>query len=638
MRRPLHRLGALLAPLLLLAACSDLPPPPVSGGRLIVIGFDGMDPGLVERWMDAGLLPEFDRLRREGHYQPLPTSNPPQSPVAWSSFATGHGAGEHGIFDFLRRDPATYQPDFSIARYTPPAHHLRLGGWALPLGEGTLENRRQGEPFWLKAEANGQRATVLRVPVTYPPDPVTRMLSGMGVPDLLGSQGTYTLYSTRRMAAAESGGRVVHMRMDTDGSVQTVLEGPMHPLKPEAPALSLPMSLSVRADGARIELAGETRELAVGAWSDWWPLRFDYDLGEIPGMARLHLAAGFPRPLLYVSPIQADPSVPALPLSSPPQYAASLAERIGRYHTLGMPEETWSFNQGHLDEAAWLDVIRTTLAEGEAMLYDALEANDTELVMEVFVQPDRVSHMFWRATDPQHPLYADASEAARGAIEWIYRESDRVLGEVRRRLRPEDRLVVLSDHGFSSFRRAVHLNRFLVERGFLALKDGERESAPLFASVDWSRSRAYALGLNGLFLNQAGREAQGIVTEAQRAAVLAELQAALAEFRDDDGTPIVRRSFLGAELYPGPMQADAPDLVIGYEHGYRASWQTSLGAVPTGFAEDNRQAWSGDHCIDPELVPGVLFTSFKPQAPVAGIAAMAEFLLEHTPKPAPVTP
>ncbi|MCB1589983.1 MAG: alkaline phosphatase family protein, partial [Xanthomonadales bacterium] len=260
---------------LLLSACGEAPPPVPAQSRLVVLGFDGMDPQLVERWMDEGLLPEFDRLRRDGHYQPLGTSNPPQSPVAWSSFATGLGPGGHGIHDFLRRDPATYQPDFSIARYTPPST-LDLFGWRLPFGEGTLENLRQGQSFWMAATEQGQRATVLRVPVTYPPEPIEHMLSGMGVPDLLGSQGTYTYYSTRPPPPPGSGSRVVQMRLTTDGRVQTQLDGPAHPLSTDATPLSLPLILQFDADGAQIELGGQTRRLAVGEWSDWWPLQFEH--------------------------------------------------------------------------------------------------------------------------------------------------------------------------------------------------------------------------------------------------------------------------------------------------------------------------------------------------------------------------
>ncbi|AKS41524.1 Type I phosphodiesterase / nucleotide pyrophosphatase superfamily [Wenzhouxiangella marina] len=598
---------------------------------MIVLGFDGMDPELVQRWMASGELPNFEALRREGYFQPLATSNPPQSPVAWSSFATGTGPGHHGIHDFLRRDPATYLPDFSVARFTPP-RSVGLGGWQLPIGAGTLENLRQGESFWSQAQDAGQRATVLRVPVTYPPEPVQRMLSGMGVPDLLGSQGTYTLYTTRRQATADSGGRIVHMPIDTNGQVETILEGPFHPLRSDGSALGLPMALQFSADSVEVTLADQRETLPLGEWSDWWPVRFDHGLGSIPGMVRLRLIAGLPRPQLYVSPIHADPVEPVLPLTSPADYAPQLAERIGRFHTLGMPEETWSLNQGHLDEQGFLDMIATTLAEGEAMLDDALEAYDSELVIKVFVQTDRVSHMFWRGLDPEHPLHAESSQLAREAIPWIYREADRILGEVRGRMGPEDRLVVLSDHGFAPFRRAAHLNRWLIENGWMMLKEGASESEPLFAQVDLGRTRAYALGLNGLYLNQQGREARGIVAADEREDLLDELSRGLATWRDEDGSPVVSNTFLGQEIYPGPFQDQAPDLVIGYASGYRASWQTTLGGAPLPLLENNLQPWSGDHCIDPALVPGVLFLSFPPDEPVEDIAALAHFLLKHTPE------
>ena len=628
--RSCWRFGVVLVGLSL-AACTSEPPAPAQA-RLIVLGFDGMDPALTERWMAEGALPEFSRLRTEGYYQRLATSNPPQSPVAWSSFATGKGAGEHGIYDFLRRDPKTYQPDFSIARYTPPDDLINFAGWRVPMGEGVLENQRRGEPFWMAAEKQGRRATVQRVPVTYPPDPVQHMLSGMGVPDLRGTQGTYTLFSTRRMAAAENGGRVERVEMDDAGRIETHLDGPAHPLKPEAPALSVALKIEAAKDSASVTLGEETRVLKVGEWSAWWTVEFDYGLGTLPGMVRMRLIEGFPRPLLYVSPVQADPLASVLPISASPDYASELAERIGRYHTLGMPEETWSLNQGHMDEQGYLDMVKTTLAEGEAMLYAALASNDSELVVKVFVQPDRISHMFWRGMDTQHPLYAESSPLAREAVAWIYRESDRVLGEVRKRMRPEDRLVVLSDHGFSSFRRAAHVNRWLVDQGYLSLKAGKRESEPLFADIDWSRSRAYALGLNGLYLNLAGREAQGIVTTAQSDALLDEIVDGLRGWRDHDDTAVIQHTYLGRDLYRGPMAKDAPDLVLGYAPGYRASWQTTLGAVPRDLLEDNRQPWSGDHCIDPNAVPGVLFTSFVPDQPVENIASMAHMLLKHLPK------
>ncbi len=505
---------------------------------------------------------------------------------------------------------------------------LPLFGYRIPLNEGVLRNRRQGTPFWLDAEHSGQRATVLRVPVTYPPDPVSHMISGMGVPDLLGTQGTYTLLATRPMPGAESGGRVLLAPVDEDGIVRSQLDGPAHPFDTEAPPLSLPMQLAASSDGAILILDDQAYPLKLGQWSNWIRVRYSMGIfGSVPGMLRAYLREGFPRPLLYISPLQADPLESALPISSPPQYAANLAARIGDFHTLGMPEETWALNQGHLEESAWLDMVRTTLAEGEAMLYDALDRQDSELVIEVFVQPDRVSHMFWRGLDESHPLHAASSDLARGAIPWIYAESDRVLGEVRKRLRPEDRLIVLSDHGFASFRRSVHLNRWLVDHGYLVMKAGADATQPLFAAVDWSQTRAYALGLNGVNINRQGREPEGIVNATDADALEQQLVTELGELRDPaNQQAMVRKVYRATSIYTDSHRKDSPDLIVGYEPGYRASWQTSLGATPTELVEDNLQNWSGDHCIDPDAVPGVLFTSFKPDGSAKGIADLGALI------------
>ena len=614
----------------LIAGCAKAPAP-AARSRLVVVGFDGMDPKLTERWMADGTLPHFAALAKSGSYQRLATTNPPQSPVAWASFATGDNPGEHGIFDFLRRDASNYAPEFSIADSLPPQHVLHLFGWELPMDSGSVRNRRDGVPFWLQAEQQGDRATVLRVPVTYPPDQITHMLSGMGVPDLLGTQGTYTIYATRPIPGADNGGRVELVQIDADGAIHTQLTGPGHPLRPAAPPLEVPLSLAPHGAAAQLTIDGKNIELTPGVWSPWLHLRFAFaGFAGVRGMVRAFLIEGFPRPLLYISPINIDPSDPVVPITAPPADAADLARTIGDYHTLGMPEETWAFNQGHMTEQGWLDMVKTTLAEGEAMLYGALDRNDSELVLEVFVQTDRVSHMFWRGIDPQHPLYAQTSELARGAIPWIYREADRVLGQVQARLRPDDRLIVLSDHGFASFRRAVHLNRWLAERGYLALRSGAGASAPLFAQVDWSRTRAYALGLNGIFVNLQGREAHGIVASADSAALKAEIAASLRELRDGD-TPVIDAVFDAATIYHGAHAGDAPDLVVGYAPGYRASWQTTLGAAPSELIVDNLQPWSGDHCIDPAAVPGILLTSFPLTQPVAGITDLATLIKSRLP-------
>lgn len=620
-------LGVLLIMLLgwwLWPKSDPAPGPRGSSHRVIVLGFDGMDPELLRAGIDAGKLPNFAALASAGSFHPLGTTDPPQSPVAWSSFATGLNPGEHGIFDFLHRDPSRYGIEFSIAEQLPP-ETLDLLGMKLPIADGLLVNRRQGEPFWNRAEAEGLRSSVYRVPVTYPVDSITHMLAGMGVPDLLGTQGTYTLIANHRVEAAESGGRVLMVKSNADGSIETQIEGP------ENPAGGGPMVVPVRieqdGDGIRLKLDSHEITLKPGQWSDWLPIDFRFlALGSVRGMVRAQLQSGYPRVRLYLTPIQVDPMKPALPISAPPHDAEQLAKAIGRFHTLGMPEETWSMNQNHLDESAWLDSVKTTLAEGEAMLKHALAKNDSDLIIKTFVQPDRVSHMFWRAIDPEHPLHAESSDLARGAIDWIYQESDRIVGETRAAMQPGDRLIVLSDHGFTHYRRSAHVNRWLFEQGYLALKPGKTESAPLFADIDWTKTRAYAMGLNGIYLNQVGREAQGIVTADERDALIAELGTALPTWRDaKNDQPIVLHAHAGSATYHGSHLDDAPDVVVGFNVGYRASWQTTLGAVPPVLVEDNLQKWSGDHCVAPELVPGILLTSFPlttPPSDISGVGAL----------------
>jgi len=614
----------------LLAAC-DASQPKVEK-RLIILGFDGMDPEFARRWMEDGSLPNFAALAQRGEFRSLGTSNPPQSPVAWSDFATGMSPGEHGIYDFLRRDPETYQPAFSISQSIPPEYVLDIFGYSLPLDSGEIINRRLGEPFWSRVETEGGRSTVLRVPVTFPPDPIHRMLSGMGVPDLLGTQGTYTMFSTHPLSSASTGStRTVRVRPNREGHIETSLQGPANPLEPEAGGMKTAMVIDPSGEGARIQLGNAVTELKEGEWSDWITVEFDYfGPASISGIVRLLLVSSYPRLELYVSPIQIDPRAPVVPLSSPPDYAAALAERFGLYHTIGMPEETWSLNEGHISDHAWLDMVKTTLNEREKMFFDALDRKDSDVVTGVFVHTDRVSHMFYRGIDPQHPLYAEAGPEAREAIHWIYMEADRILGETMERMGPNDRLMIVSDHGFAPFRRAVHLNRWLVENGYLQLKAGRSESGPGFVGVDWDGTRAYALGLNSLYINRQGRESGGIVGDAEAPALKAQIILGLESLMDPKNEErAVLEVYDGGEIYPANGNGDAPDLVVGYAPGYRASWQTTLGATPTDLMEDNARRWSGDHCMAPGAVPGVLFTSFPLDPSIDSIREVARYVFEH---------
>ena len=407
----------LFALLLIIFPTASMGQPGETGhvGRTIVLGFDGMDPKLTEAWMADGTMPNFAKLREQGSYQVLPTTNPAQSPVAWSSFATGLNPGAHGIFDFLSRNPQTYGPDYSIASVKAPEMVLKFFGYQLPLDSGSITNKRVGTPFWTSAEREGQPSSVISVPVTYPPDQITRMLAGMGVPDLLGTQGTFTLYTTDTVDAETTGGRQIHVEA-ANGRVEAAFEGPPDPFVIEPTPLTVPIAIEQR-DGSRahVTLDGTEVDLAVAGWSDFVPLKFTFGgFMNVRGLVRLQLVEGFPNLKLYVSPIQIDPRAPVVPITSPPEYAADLASRIGLFHTIGMPEETWALNEGQMTDDGWLDMEATILQEREKMFFDTLAQNDSKLIVQVFVQTDRTSHMFWRGIDEQHPLHNQTSERGKG--------------------------------------------------------------------------------------------------------------------------------------------------------------------------------------------------------------------------------
>ncbi len=595
--------------------------------RLIFLGLDGLDPGLTERFMAEGKLPNLARLREEGSYRRLRTTYPSLSPVAWSTFATGVSPARHNIFDFLSRNAKSYLPELSSARVHPPRRVLKLGRLRIPLAQPYLELRRKSRPFWQLLGERGIGCTILRVPVTFPPEKFNgRLLSAMCTPDLKGTQGVFAEFTTRREAARYESGNRYPLRRVGD-SLEGAIEGPedtsVNPAKP----LRIPFRLRVRAGSAEaaLSLAGRTVPLRRGEYTPWIKLTFRTALGgRISGIARFLLKETEPECTLYVSPLNLDPDRPALPISHPRHYAVYLSCRLGLYATLGMPEDAWACNQGVLDEDQFLQQVELAHREREAMFLQALETTRRGVVACVFDAADRVQHMFYRYLDPRHPAFGASSPHAR-AVEDTYRKMDELVGTALRRADPDTVLFVLSDHGFRSFRRGVNLNSWLRQNGYLALENGPAAGGRYFRGVDWSRTRAYALGLAGLYLNLKGREAQGIVAPgAEAQALKRELIAKLSGLRDEEqGEIAIRRVYAGEELYRGPYLEGGPDLIVGFNDGYRTAWGAALGEVTDRVFEDNLKLWSGDHSVDPALVPGVLFCNRRIEAADPGIEDLA---------------
>ncbi|MEZ4386343.1 MAG: alkaline phosphatase family protein [Candidatus Krumholzibacteriia bacterium] len=604
---------------LLAALAGWLAAAPVQAGpRVLVVGFDGMDPDLLARFRAEGRMPEVDRLLAGGwQLHELGTTIPPQSPVAWSTFTTGLNPGAHGIFDFIHRDPAGPFPFLSASEILPPTDVRQLGGLRLPHGEPVVIDRRHGAAFWQLLGAAGVDATVFKVPANFPPvECEARTLAGMGTPDLQGTFGIFSYITDDPLAADDlDGGQVLHVSLQDDRCV-AMIGGPRNPYREGEPRTETELAITVdRArDTATLRLGGRQLTLAVGQWSDWVTLEFPLIpwVKRVSGLCRVHLMEVTPQLRLYLTPIQIDPRRPSLPLSTPPSYAAELAAALGPYFTQGLPEDTKALDGGVLTDADYVQQSDLILAERRAQLRHELRRFarlDAGFLFFYFNTPDQSCHTFWRGMDAGSPTHAAADPEHAGRIADLYAALDEVVGEVVRESRDDDVVMFMSDHGFAPFHRNVHLNAWLREHGYLALKPGVDPAAVEFLEgVDWRRTRAYALGINSLYLNLAGREAQGIVRPGTEAdALLAELVTTLEATVDPaSGEPAIKYAYRTSEIYAGSQLADAPDLVLGYHRGWRGSNATALGAVGTIVFDDNLNKWSGDHCIAADEVPGIL--------------------------------
>jgi predicted AlkP superfamily phosphohydrolase/phosphomutase len=619
--------------------------------KLIILGFDGMDPHLLGKWMAEGRLPNIAALAKRGGFYPLQTTHSPESPTAWASFATGVNAGKHNIYDFLVRDTTTYLPDLGMVTRTPPKFLFNY----LPISKPKLTSIRGGTSFWVTAGRHGVRSDVLTVPVTFPPEDVEHgfMLSGLPLPDIRGTMGTFSYYATDlsryEEGNTEMGGILKRLVFEGD-TASSELEGPPSPIvkqkieaiRRKGPALTesdkaqlaelqavqdvrVPFTLQWNraARTAAISIEGQTIALEQGKWTPWIDLTFRVNfIVRLHGMVQMLLVNAGNELQLYVSPVNFKPDQPPVPMSSPADFSAALYREIGNYRTLGWAEATWALNEGRMDEKTFMDDLMVAFDDRARVILHRVDAGDWDLLVGVIESTDRVQHMMWRLIDPQHPLY-DAALAARfgDAIERVYRRADDFVGEVVKRAGPDVPVMIVSDHGFHSWRKAVNLDTWLVQNGYMVLKGqqpGDKKLADLFGggtfweNVDWSRTRAYAMGIGQIYFNLRGRESQGIVSPGTEAAALAdELSAKLKTMTDpDDGTAIIRAVYKRDDIYTGPYLQNASELQVGMNEGYRVSWQTTLGGSPPGIVYKNDRKWSADHGgYDYAITSGILVSS-----------------------------
>lgn len=607
--------------------------------RVVVIGLDGFDPGLARKYMDEGLMPHFTKLAEGGCFHPLATSCPSISPVAWSTFATGVDASRHNIYDFLTRDPCSYAPVLSSSDIRIVSRTLNLGLAELPAGRRAVYRLLQkSQPFWKLLGAQGVWSSILRVPITFPPQKFKNgtLLCGMCVPDLQGTQGSFSFYSTKPRPTDRHIGGQQYTIVVRDGRVESKLTGPRgkdgHPRK--APfSVELGDSKVAFRDvkrKARITLGDATVEVGLREYTPWLTARF----GSITGIVRFYVQTWDDRDFeLYATPIHIDPDRPAMPISHPFVYSIYLAKLLGPFATLGLAEDTWALNERVIDEDAFLKQAWLFFEERKKQLWDALDKTKKGFVTVVFDTSDRISHMFWRTLEPDHPANRGKELALyKRVIPDMYHRMDALVGEVRAKLGDErdTALLVISDHGFTTFRRGVNLNAWLRDNGYLFLKDGAETSGDWFEKVDWSRTKAFTLGLTGLFVNRVGRERDGNVKPgAELVALCRELKRKLEALRDPaGGAPVIREVFLTREIHSGPYADSAPELLIGYHKGFRHSWDCATGAVTKEVFSDNTRSWSGDHCVDPRLVPGVLWCNRRIDAASPALVDIAPTILD----------
>ncbi|MBW1881152.1 MAG: alkaline phosphatase family protein [Deltaproteobacteria bacterium] len=655
----LQRMGLLLALAAGLVVPVDTAAEPEGPPGVFILGVDGVDPVILQRLMDEGKTPNLKKLAAEGTFQELGTSNPPQSPVAWTSFITGMNPGGHGIFDFVHRDPATYMP---ISSSTPPPEEpgpvLHFFGYHLPLTSPQPQNNRTGTPFWDPLVAAGVDVEVYRVPGNFPsPVSEAKVLSGMGTVDLRGGYGTYTLYTSRPTERADVKGDIQLVTVqdhDLDGIPDTasgVLRGPpdLFRMEPGAiPQLSdylterVTFHVDPEHEAVVIQVDGNDVLLAEGEWSDWVPVRYDalpWGLAAVDGVVRFYARQLRPDFQVYASPVNISPANPAMPVTSPEGWAKELYDLLGYYYTQGMPEDTNALKDRVFDDDDYAKQVALVQDDTDAMLDLALRRFERgDLTFIYFSDIDLQCHMLWRHGDPKyigappHPAIDDPEMSHRHAldIDGYHMDVDRRVGEVRERLPEGTVLLVMSDHGFAPYTRKVHLNAWLRDHGYLTLKDGEKTGSIPAGDVDWSRTKAYGYGFNGIYLNLEGREAEGIVAPEDADALMEEIAAGLEALVDPkDGKRVVVEAYLTREIYSGTRVAEGPDMVVGYDEHYGTSDASTLGEIEEPIVEDNTSRWSGNHLMSPDVVPGVLLVNREIEGDGYDLTDLPVTLLAH---------
>ncbi len=612
--------------------------------RMVVLGFDGMDPGVVQRLIGEGKLPNMAKVAQQGTFTMMRTVAPPQSPVAWGSFITGSDPGTHGIYDFLHRDPNSYIPKFSGADTLPASWVLKMGKYNIPLKASEVVLNREGKAFWDYLEERDVEATIFKIPSNYPPsESKQRTIAGMGTPGLRDGYGFYTMYTSDEEESMKdiSPNFMYYAYIDENNMMKGEIEGPVNDLVKDEenpkPIIPFKVYLDNKNKTARVDIQEHQLLLSEGEYSDWVEIDFTLipNLAGVKGMVKFYILEMGEKFRLYISPIHISPRNPAMAISTPPSYSEELAEKVGLFHTINLPADTQALSKGSFN-------MENFIVQSQSVFDESCKLFDYELQRFVegkghflfyyFSTLDQCQHMFWALKDKTHPFY-HPEEGARFAhmTEELYIKHDRVLGEMLKKVPKDLKIIVMSDHGFAPYHRDVNFNSWLFKEGYLKLDvDDIDEEVSILEYAHWGGTKAYSIGLNGMYINLKGREAEGIVPPSEKRKLMEEIVAKLERLKDPKtGEQVVTKAFISEDHFSKDHLDRAPDIILGCNRGFRASGASAMGSLNPEIVTDNMDWWSGDHCMNPMHVPATFISNFKINTRVPHIMDMAPTILKH---------
>jgi predicted AlkP superfamily phosphohydrolase/phosphomutase len=554
----------------------------------LIIGLDAFDPGIAERMFEAGMLPHLGKFVRNNGYARFMVANPPQSEISWTSIATGLNPGGHGMFDFVHRDPASYAINVSLL---PTKKSVIGASFTFPHNAPTIFDQ---------AAKEGYPATALWWPATFPAhlDSPVQSIPGLGTPDIRGRLGVGTAFTIDPGMKDESFKTPVEvLRRIGKGRYSGILRGPNQQKGKLFQEVNLEFQLEMPDnDYARLSIGKQTVILNRGKWSPIIEISFKLGfLVNIHAITRVVMNQVDSHPSLYFLPLQIHPLHSPWPYATPPGFVRQTWNSCGSFLSLGWPQDTTGLEEKWITDNQFLQLCDSIFSTRRNIFLYHLKDFREGLLANVFDSLDRVQHMFLR----------DRPDV----IERWYQKFDDLIGLARQLVTNKGwkdiRIIIVSDHGFARFDQKVHLNYWLIKAGYLVLKPGLQEQG--LRSVDWSQTRAYAVGLNSLYLNLQGREAQGYVSPDQCDHLREEIREKLLALKSPNGEQVIQQVSLQKEAFEGSLAEFGPDLLVGYAPGYRASSQTGLGSWKNILFEANMDHWGADHCIDPKAVSGVLF-------------------------------